>query len=177
MTNKLNFVNFKLTKNLKAFIKENKLKVKELIDQEDFTRLYHIALEYGDNKEINIIPDLTRLLYNINIDPLDYMDWVPISFLDSVKVEFDLVLPENITAISEFAFAGSWMKSISIPVSCDYFGERIFCDCSRLNYIYYEGTIDEFRHISKQRKWQSTMNSSSPVWVKCIDGRYDIHDI
>ena len=42
MTNNLNFVNFKPTKNLKAFIKENKLKVKELIDQEDFTRLYHI---------------------------------------------------------------------------------------------------------------------------------------
>ena len=89
MTNNLNFVNFKPTKNLKAFIKENKLKLKELIDQEDFTRLYHIALEYGDNKEINIMPDLTRLLYNINIDPLDYMDWVPASFLDSVKVEFD----------------------------------------------------------------------------------------
>lgn len=177
MTNNLNFVKFKPTKNLKAFIKENKLKVKELIDQEDFTGLYHIALEYGDNKEINIMPDLTRLLYNINIDPLDYMDWVPASFLDSVKVEFDLILPENITAISDFAFAGSWIKSITIPTSCDYFGDRIFYDCKKLNYVYYNGTYDEFKKISKERKWRSDIDSSSPVWVKCVDGRYDIHDV
>ena len=177
MTNNLNFVNFKPTKNLKAFIKENKLKVKELIDQEDFTRLYHIALEYGDNKEINIIPDLTRLLYNINIDPLDYMDWVPVSFLDSVKVEFDLILPENITSISDFAFAGSWIKSITIPTSCDYFGDRIFYDCKKLNYVYYNGTYEEFKKISKERKWRSDIDSSSPVWVKCVNGRYDIHDV
>lgn len=177
MTNNLNFVNFKPTKNLKSFIKENKLKVKELIDQEDFTGLYHIALEYGDNKEINIIPDLTRLLYNINIDPLDYMDWVPVSFLDSVKVEFNLILPGNITAISDFAFAGSWIKSITIPTSCDYFGDRIFYDCKKLNYVYYNGTYDEFKKISKERKWRADIDSSSPVWVKCVDGRFDIYDI
>lgn len=177
MTNNLNFVNFKPTKNLKSFIKENKLKVKELIDQEDFTGLYHIALEYGDNKEINIIPDLTRLLYNINIDPLDYLSEVPASFLDSVKVEFDLILPENITAINEFAFAGSWIKSITIPTSCDYFGDRIFYECRKLNYVYYKGTYDEFKKISKERKWRADIDSSSPVWVKCVDGRYDIHDV
>ena len=177
MTNNLNFVNFKPTKNLKSFIKENKLKVKELIDQEDFTRLYHIALEYGDNKEINIIPDLTRLLYNINIDPLDYLTIVPASFLDSVKVEFNLILPGNITAISDFAFAGSRIKSITIPTSCDYFGDRIFYDCKKLNYVYYNGTYEEFKKISKERKWRSDIDSSSPVWVKCVDGRYDIHDV
>ena len=105
------------------------------------------------------------------------MDWVPVSFLDSVKVEFDLVLPENITAISEFAFAGSWIKSITIPISCDYFGDRIFYGCKKLNYVYYNGTYDEFKKISKERKWRSDIDSSSPVWVKCIDGRYDIHDV
>ena len=177
MTNNLNFVNFKPTKNLKSFIKENKLKVKELIDQEDFTGLYHIALEYGDNKEINIMPDLTRLLYNINIDPLDYMDWVPVRFLDSDKGEFDLILPNNITAIGDFAFAGSWIKAITIPTSCDYFGDRIFYDCKKLSYVYYNGTYDEFKKISKERKWRADIDSSSPVWVKCVNGRYDIHDV
>lgn len=177
MTNNLKFTNFRLTSKLKSFIKENKLKVKDLIDQENFSMLYHIALVYGDNREINIIPDLTRLLYNINIDPLDYMDRVPDSFLDSVKVEFDLILPENITAISDFAFAGSWIKSITIPTSCEYFGDRIFYDCKKLDYVYYNGTYDEFKKISKERKWRADIDSSSPVWVKCVDGRYDIHDI
>lgn len=177
MTNNLKFTNFRLTSKLKTFIKENELKIKELINQENFSMLYHIALVYGDNKEINIMPDLTQLLYNINIDPLDYMDWVPASFLDSVRAEIDLILPENITAISDFAFAGSWIKSITIPTSCDYFGDRIFYDCKKLNYVYYNGTYEEFKKISKERKWRSDIDSSSPVWVKCVDGRYDIHDI
>lgn len=169
MTNNLNFVNFKPTKNLKAFIKENKLKVKELIDQEDFTRLYHIALKYGDSKGINIMPDLTQLLYNINVDPLDYIDKVPASFLDSVKVDMDLILPENITDINEFAFAGSWVKSVSIPASCAYFSDYIFYNCRKLNYIYYKGTYDDFDKIPKATKWCSTIDSSLPVWVICTD--------
>lgn len=176
MTNKLKFPKFKPNNNLKSFIRENELKVKELIDQEDFNRLYHAALDYGDSKDINIMPQLTRLLYNIDIDPLDYVDWVPVSFLDNVKVEFDLILPENIEAIGEFAFAGSWIKSITIPKSCDYFGDSIFWDCKKLNYIYYKGTSDEFKQITKERKWRYSIDSSFPIWVKCTNGRFDIYD-
>lgn len=176
MTNNFKFANFKLNPYFKSFIQENKSDIKKLIDEENFDRLYYITMEYGDDKDVNIIPQLTRLLYNIDIDPLDYMNWVPISFMDGIMVEFDLVLPENIKTIGSFAFAGSWIKSITIPKSCEYFDDNIFWDCKKLNYIYYKGTSDEFKKISKHRKWKFSINSSFPVWVKCTNGRFDIYD-
>lgn len=175
MTNNLKFANFKPTNDFKSFIKENESDIKKLINEENFGTLYYIAMGYEDNNDVKIIPQLTRLLYNIDIDPLDYMDEVPVNFLDNVKVEFDLVLPENIKSINEFAFARSWIKSITIPKSCDYFSNNIFQECTKLNYIYYKGTHDEFKEISKEGRWGSSIYSSFPVWVKCTDGKFNIY--
>ena len=177
MTNNLKFNMFALHPNLRHYILSNKDYIKSHMDELDIDGLYNNAEMYNKTYDVDVTPQLTRLLYNINIDPLDYLTKVPKSFMDSILVEMDLILPENITAIGEFAFAGSWVKSISIPTSCEYFDEYIFYDCKKLNYIYYNGTYDEFKKISKERKWRADIDSSSPVWVKCVDGRFDIYDI
>lgn len=88
----------------------------------------------------------------------------------------DLILPNNITAINNFAFTDSWLHTLTIPATCNYFGGRIFENCNNLSYIIYNGTISEFRSISKDTKWRLNIESS-PVWVKCVDSRYDIHDV
>lgn len=169
MTNNLKFNMFALHPNLRHYILSNKDFIKSYIDELDIDTLYINAETYNKTYDVDVTPWLTKLLYNINIDPLDYLTKVPKSFMDSILVEMDLILPENITAIDEFAFAGSWVKSVSIPASCAYFSDYIFYDCRKLNYIYYKGTYDDFDKIPKATKWCSTIDSSLPVWVICTD--------
>lgn len=176
MTNNLKFNMFALHPNLRHYILSNKDFIKSYIDELDIDTLYINAETYNKTYDVNITPWLTKLLYNINIDPLDYLTKVPKSFMDSILVDMDLILPENITAIGEFAFAGSWLHTLTIPTTCNYFGGRIFENCKNLSYIIYNGTISEFRSIGKDTKWRLNLESS-PVWVKCVDGRYDIHDV
>ena len=151
------------------YIKDNQKYIKSCIDELNLDNLYENANTYSDTNGVFVTSRLTRLLYNIGIDPLDYLTEVPAYFMNYVQARIDLILPENITAIDEFAFAGSWVKSISIPESCEYFDEYIFYDCRKLNYIYYKGTYDDFNRIRKEKKWRSDIDSSLPVWVICTD--------
>lgn len=177
MTNNLKFdtTKFFFKPFFREYIKNNQKYIKLCIDELDLEGLYEHAETYNEINGVNVTPRLTRLLYNIDIDPLDYLIEVPASFLDTVQVDMNLILPENIKSINEFAFARSWIKSITIPKSCDYFSNNIFQECTKLNYIYYKGTHDEFKEISKESRWGSSIYSSFPVWVKCTDGRFDIY--
>lgn len=159
------------------YIKDNQKYIKSCIDELNLDDLYENADLYSNINGVFVTSRLTKLLYNIGIDPLDYLTEVPAYFMAYVQSKIDLILPNNITAINNFAFTKSWLHTLTIPTTCDYFGDRIFYDCKKLNYVYYNGTYDEFKKISKERKWRADIDSSSPVWVKCVDGRYDIHDI
>ena len=177
MTNNLKFNMFALHPNLRHYILSNKDFIKSCIDELNLDDLYEHADTYSDINGVLVTPRLTKLLYNINIDPLDYLTEVPAYFMADVQAKIDLILPNNITAINNFAFTESWLHTLTIPTTCKYFGSRIFENCKNLSYIIYNGTISEFRNISKDVKWRLNIDVSSPVWVKCIDGRYDIHDL
>lgn len=159
------------------YIKDNQEYIKSYIDELNLDDLYENANTYSDTNGAFVTSRLTRLLYNIGIDPLDYLAEVPAFFMENVKVRIDLILPNNITAVGDFAFANSGLHTLTIPTNCNYFGRKIFADCKNLSYIIYNGTISEFRSIGKDMKWRSDIDSSSPVWVKCVDGRFDIYDI
>ena len=177
MTNNLKINMFALDPDLRHYILSHKDYIKSHLDELDIDGLYDNVEMYNKIHDVDITPQLTGLLYNINIDPLDYLTKVPKSFMDSFLVHMDIILPNNITAINNFAFADSWLHTLTIPTTCNYFGGRIFENCKNLSYIIYNGTISEFRSISKDTKWRLNIDSSSPVWVKCVDGRYDIHDV
>ena len=159
------------------YIKNNQEYIKSCIDELNLDDLYENANTYSDTNGVLITSRLTKLLYNIGIDPLDYLTEVPAYFMSYVQARIDLILPNNITAINNFAFTESWLHTLTIPTTCNYFGSRIFENCKNLNYIIYNGTISEFRNIGKDTKWRLNIDVSSPVWVKCVDGRYDIYDI
>lgn len=179
MTNNLKFDTnrFFFKPFFREYIKNNQKYIKSYIDELNLDDLYEHADTYSDINGVLVTPRLTKLLYNINIDPLDYLTEVPAYFMSAVQTRMDLILPNNITAINNFAFTDSWLHTLTILTTCNYFGSRIFENCKNLSYIIYNGTISEFRSISKDTKWRLNIDSSSPVWVKCIDGRYDIHDV
>lgn len=179
MTNNLKFdtTKFFFKPSFCKYIKDNQEYIKSCIDELNLDDLYENANTYSDTNGVFVTSRLTRLLYNIGIDPLDYLTEVPAYFMNYVQARIDLILPNNITAIGDFAFADSWLHTLTIPTTCKYFGSRVFSNCKNLSYIIYNGTISEFRNISKGIKWRADIDSSSPVWVKCVDGRYDIHDV
>ena len=179
MTNNLKFdtTKFFFKPFFREYIRNNQKYIKLCIDELNLDKLYEHADTYSDINGVLVTPRLTKLLYNINIDPLDYLTEVPAYFMSDVQTRMDLILPNNITAINNFAFADSWLHTLTIPTTCNYFGGRIFENCKNLSYIIYNGTISEFRSISKNTKWRLNIDSSSPVWVKCVDGRYDIYDV
>lgn len=159
------------------YIKDNQEYIKSCIDKLNLDDLYENANTYSDTTGAFVTSRLTRLFYNIGIDPLDYLTEVPAFFMEYVRVKIDLILPNNITAIGDSAFANSWLHTLTIPTTCNYFGSKIFEGCKNLDYIIYNGTISEFRNINKSIKWRADIDSLSPVWVKCVDGRFDIYDI
>lgn len=50
-------------------------------------------------------------------------------------------IPENVSLIERNAFSGSGLKSITIPKKITTINDNVFCDCSKLNYIYFFGNI------------------------------------
>lgn len=178
MTNNLKFdtTKFFFEPFFREYIKNNQKYIKSYIDELNLDDLYRHADLYNDINGVLVTSRLTRLLYNIDIDPLDYLTEVPDYFMANVQTRMNLILPNNITAINNFAFFESWLHSLTIPTTCNYFGGRIFEGCKNLGYINYKGTISEFRSIRKDTKWRLNIESS-PVWVKCVDGIYNIDDV
>ena len=105
------------------YIKDNQEYIKSCIDKLNLDDLYENANTYSDTTGAFVTSRLTRLFYNIGIDPLDYLTEVPAFFMEYVRVKIDLILPNNITAIGDSAFANSWLHTLTIPKNCTYFGD------------------------------------------------------
>ena len=59
-----------------------------------------------------------------------------------------ITLSSGVTRIEEGAFHSTGLKTISIPGSVTYIGNRVFEYCSSLTDIYYDGTMAEWNMIS-----------------------------
>ena len=142
----------------------------ELIDKNDFTSLYIKATTiwtFPDNNNTSI---LTETLLDASINPLDYMDYIPLCMFWNSNIS-TIDIPETITFIENDAFFGSQLTQVSIPASCDSIGPNAFAMCHNLNkiiilnpnidldnetfsespikYITYNGTIAQWITISK----------------------------
>lgn len=112
----------KLSQELKDFLLEPKIKT--ALENSDFNTLYKYS-GWDSGK-------LTQLLNTLNIDPLDYLDYVPDNFLSSTRIK-SINIPNHITRIGNEAFFDcTGLTSVTIPDSVTSIGDSAFNSCESL---------------------------------------------
>ena len=134
------------------------------------------------NKSISI-SNLTYLLVVAGIDPLTYMDEIPIECFYMCDDLVSIEIPNNITSINDSAFDGcsgltsvtignsvisigkfaffdcSGLTSVTIPDSVASIGKWAFYGCSSLKYIDYLGT---------KKQWNNLLKYTNSIPKNCI---------
>ena len=83
----------------------------------------------------------------------------------------ELVIPEGITSIGNYAFYGSKITSITIPASVTSIGDQAFSSCSKLATITFAGTLEQWYAVSLGASW----NASAPTKkIICSDGEANL---
>ena len=86
--------------------------------------------------KVNYISLFTQLLYSIDINPLDYLEYIPDFFLYSTSL-VAIKIPNNIKSINSYAFYSCPdFTSIAIPDSVINIGEGAFSGCEKLQNIH-----------------------------------------
>ena len=114
-----------------------------LLKSGDIKSLYNKIIEgYVTEKYNYLISEVSEILVNSGINPLDYLDNVPENFLFDSNIT-SIKIPSNITEISMHSFAYSNVESIEIPDSVTYMGINAFQDCKNLKSIIFSNTLKE----------------------------------
>lgn len=122
----------KISEELKSFLEDRSNR--ELLNNYSFKELYRKLLTQGMTP--GITGEFTSLMYEIDVDPLLYLDEVPNKFLlydENIK---NVEIPTNIISIGGYAFYGCRsLTNITIPNSVTSIAYSAFCGCSSLTSI------------------------------------------
>ena len=185
----------KISKSLKDFIST----YSEDINKNNFNKLYYDILlkeikNSGNDLWAADIGQFTSILYNIEIDPLLYMQSVPPLFLYDDENIHNVKIPSNIVEISSQAFTRSSINSLYIPDQVTKIGDGVFTSCDKLKKVifgkgiisigenifrgtqplklYYRGTMEQWENI--------IIDTYNPVLfnkeIYCADGTMTYHD-
>ena len=129
-------------------IRENKEELKEIITKyEEELNDKNFDFIYTKLTGYSYVSPFTALLLKNNINPLNYMDHVPVCFAYDLSIE-SFEIPNNITYIWGNAFDGCKnLKSIHIPNSVKEIYTAAFYACNNLSDIYYEGSKEDWENI------------------------------
>lgn len=113
---------------IKDFINNNE----QLIDSNDWETVYNNAqIDIVNNYEIG---EFTKILTDADIDPLEYIDYIPAAYLCSTFTDkFDI--PDHIVSIGSFALANTDIKEIFIPSSVKHINKYAFSECDDLEVV------------------------------------------
>ena len=150
----------------------NYIRSKEnLLRTTDIDKLYS---ELGQG----ILPgELTDAFMEIGVDVLKYAQSVPTNFLWSSTSHYRKIdLPETITRIEDWAFAGSNIEHIMIPDSVVYIGEGAFFLCRHLTDIVFpngqmiipEGICSGCSSLSTVSMGDKVIGISPAAFSECI---------
>lgn len=120
----------KLPQDLKDFV--SKPRVKTAFESSNFSDLY----KYSKRPDSEIHPgQLTILLNSLNINPLNYLDYIPDGFLSNSSIK-SMNIPNDIKSIGDLAF---WkcvsLTTVTIGSSVVSIGKYAFEGCSSLTSI------------------------------------------
>lgn len=161
----------------------------------DFRKLYYDANVCSEkiNYHVDFVKDLTQVLYDSNIYPLNYMTEVPPKFMYNSRYSKAIVLPKNIIGIREQAFdscinlalveiqdgvkfIGSdafqgchSLLKIELPNTVTDIGERAFYNCPKLKEFIFNGTVEQWMKIKKHDNWATYSGFN---YVQCSDRVY-----
>lgn len=149
-----------MKKSLKNFIEENI----EMIENEEFDVIYS---DLDADFRYTLIGDFTEALIKAGIDPAKYMKEIPPHYLGGTSLR-SYTIPNNITAIGEYAFSGyNGLTGVVMPSTVTSIGAYAFRYCSELESITYLGTIDQWKEVKKLPGWKK---DSSIKKIICADG-------
>ena len=133
----------KAISNYKEDLKKLITKFENDLNDKKFETIYTYISDYFDDAEA---PAFTALLLKNNINPLEYMDYIPEYFTFDLDIE-SFAIPNNITHIGNYAFQYSGLKSIHIPKSVINIGKAVFYECNSLTDVYYKGSEEDWKNI------------------------------
>ena len=152
-------------------IKNRKEELKELIKDSE-GELYRNDFDAIYNKidDGYLSSAFTALLLKNNINPLEYMSYVPSDFMLEINVE-DFVIPNGIKKIKWYAFSWCDFKSITIPKSVEIIEDSAFSNCE-ITDVYYKGPWDGWDDIKIEYDNEELLNAelhmAPPIFNKRI---------
>ena len=79
-----------------------------------------------------------------------------------------LVLPEDITAVGDWTFAGCVdLTEVVLHPGVTGFGQRAFLECEGLTLIHYPGSVEEWKQLSMGVNWDF---QAEECVIVCLDG-------
>lgn len=136
---------------MKDYIAEFINRYEEDINNDNFLYVYTRAASHFSL--VTDIGELTNIFEAADIHPLDHMKIVPMYyFAGSDKEKLEITSPSVKALYSKCICFCNNLKTIAIPHSVKMISTDAFNDCPNLQYIRYDGTLDDFFEINCNRK-------------------------
>lgn len=110
--------------------------------------------------------DLTDVLLQSGIDPLETLGWVPDYYATDLKIIKDVKLNDDVVEVGDQAFAICInLEHLFIPESVKEIGDWCFYGCKKLKEVAYDGTLEELKQVHMHQ-----LSFESNVKFICKDG-------
>lgn len=96
--------------------------------------------ELAKHVAVSKVSDLTLLLQDIGINPLDYMNNVPDGYMNSLNIT-QINIPNRVEEIGEFAFSENDLNYVKLPSNLKRIGGYAFSACDIESLDVPEGVI------------------------------------